>query len=95
MRVFADSMRRVAVVALLVVSGHVAASNIWLEQASREVVAGWPRIEKGFTPTLLLKVFNCLKCLASCRGGCLGRAFYWRAFNEGRMEQHKVLRTLH
>jgi hypothetical protein len=52
MRVFADSMRRVAVVALLVVSGHVAASNIWLEQASREVVAGWPRIEKGFTPTL-------------------------------------------
>lgn len=57
MRVFADSMRRVAVVALLVVSGHVAASNIWLEQASREVVAGWPRIEKGFTPTLLLKVF--------------------------------------
>ena len=41
------SMRRVAVVALLIVSEHVAASNIWLEQTSREVVTGRSRIEKG------------------------------------------------
>lgn len=64
-----DSMRRVAVIALLIVSEHVAASNIWLE-ASREVVTGWSRIEKGMTWRIsgsIQKNFCLLTVVAGCR----------------------------
>lgn len=50
-------MRLFAALAMIAMSEHGAASDFRLEQRSREIAAEWPRIGKGFTPNLFLKVF--------------------------------------